>query len=122
MRALLFGTNLFTGDATLFLFARHAHRPPNVPPLSCGRIRKRGGQQVATSEPVVLHHGREGGGTGGDEARPSASTACWAAFGCRAPRSVSARRLSLSLSRKAKAQVFREEGECLAIAWVPELC
>jgi hypothetical protein len=34
---------------------------------------------VATSEPVVLHHGREGGGAGGDEVRPSASTACWAA-------------------------------------------
>ena len=28
--------------------------------------------QVATSEPVVLHHGREGGGEGGDEVRPSA--------------------------------------------------
>src|SRR5438046_995450 len=35
--------------------------------------------QVATSEPVVLHHGREGGGAGHDEVRPSASTACWAA-------------------------------------------
>ena len=35
--------------------------------------------QVATSEPVVLHHGREGGGDAGDEARPTASTACWAA-------------------------------------------
>jgi hypothetical protein len=34
---------------------------------------------VATSELVVLHHGRERGGVGGDEARPSASTACWAA-------------------------------------------
>ena len=33
---------------------------------------------MATSEPVVLHHGREGGGDGHDEARPSASTACWA--------------------------------------------
>jgi hypothetical protein len=31
------------------------------------------------SEPVVLHHGREGGAAGGDEMRPSASTACWAA-------------------------------------------
>jgi hypothetical protein len=36
--------------------------------------------QVATSEPVVHHHGREGGGGGGDEARPTASTACWAAL------------------------------------------
>jgi hypothetical protein len=35
---------------------------------------------VATSEPVVLHHGREGGGDGRDEGRPTASTACWAAF------------------------------------------
>src|SRR5258706_533891 len=36
--------------------------------------------QVAMSEPVVLHHGREGGGAGHDAARPSASTACWAAL------------------------------------------
>ena len=28
---------------------------------------------------MVLDHGREGGGSGDDEARPSASTACWAA-------------------------------------------
>jgi len=35
---------------------------------------------VATSEPVVLHHGREGGVAGHHEARPSASTACWAAM------------------------------------------
>jgi hypothetical protein len=35
---------------------------------------------VATSEPVVLHHGRGGGGEGHDEVRPSASTACWAAL------------------------------------------
>jgi hypothetical protein len=35
---------------------------------------------VATSEPVVLHHGREGGSAARDEARPSASTACWAAL------------------------------------------
>jgi hypothetical protein len=32
---------------------------------------------VATSEPVVIHHGREGGGAGRADARPS--TACWAA-------------------------------------------
>jgi hypothetical protein len=42
--------------------------------------------QVATNEPVVLHHGREGGGDGHDEARPSASTACWAALVTRAER------------------------------------
>jgi hypothetical protein len=30
---------------------------------------------------VVLHHGREGGGGGRNEARPSASTACWTAGG-----------------------------------------
>jgi hypothetical protein len=35
---------------------------------------------VATSEPVVFHHGREGGGDGHDDAPPSASTACWAAL------------------------------------------
>jgi hypothetical protein len=35
-------------------------------------------QQVAMSEPVVLHHGREDGGGSHDEVRPSA-TACWAA-------------------------------------------
>jgi hypothetical protein len=39
-----------------------------------------GRPQVATSEPVVPHHGREGGGDGHDEVRPSASTACWAAL------------------------------------------
>jgi hypothetical protein len=54
--------------------------PLNVPPLSSGRIRKPEGHQVAMSEPVVLHHGREGGGAGHDEARPTASTACWAAY------------------------------------------
>jgi hypothetical protein len=31
------------------------------------------------SEPVVLHHGREGGSAAHDEVRPTASTACWAA-------------------------------------------
>ena len=36
--------------------------------------------QVATTEPVVLHHGREGGGTDHDDVRPTASTACWAAL------------------------------------------
>ena len=40
---------------------------PNVPPLSSGRIRKRGGVRCR----------REVGGPGHDEARPSASTACW---------------------------------------------
>src|ERR1041384_85590 len=39
-----------------------------------------GRHQVATSEPVVGHHGREGGSASGHEARPSASTACWAAL------------------------------------------
>ena len=29
---------------------------------------------------MVLHHGREGGDAGDDEARPSASTACWEAL------------------------------------------
>jgi len=41
--------------------------------------------QVATSEPVVDHHGREGGGDVSNEARPSASTACWAAPRCKSP-------------------------------------
>jgi hypothetical protein len=35
--------------------------------------------QVAISEPVVLHHGREADASGRDNARPSAATACWAA-------------------------------------------
>jgi hypothetical protein len=35
---------------------------------------------VATSERVVHHHGREGGGAGYEDVRPSASTACWAAL------------------------------------------
>ena len=42
------------------LLAGHAG-PANVPPLSSGRIHKRTSGQVATSEPVVHHHGREGG-------------------------------------------------------------
>jgi hypothetical protein len=42
----------------------------NVPWLSCGRIRKPGGCRW-----------REGGVDVGDEMRPSASTACWAASG-----------------------------------------
>ena len=36
-------------------------RLPNVRLLSCGRIRKATSRPVATSEPVVHHHGREGG-------------------------------------------------------------
>jgi hypothetical protein len=32
------------------------------------------------TEPVVHHRGREGGVAGNNEARPSASTACWAAW------------------------------------------
>jgi hypothetical protein len=43
-------------------------------------------QQVATSEPVVLHHGREGGHCRSDEVRPPASTACWAALVTGIPR------------------------------------
>jgi hypothetical protein len=39
-----------------------------------------GRQQVATTEAVVLHHGREVDGDTQNEARPSASTACWAAL------------------------------------------
>ena len=34
---------------------------------------------MATSEPVVLHHGREEDGDGHHEVRPSAPKACWAA-------------------------------------------
>lgn len=37
-------------------------------------------QQVAMSESVVRHHGREETVTGHNEARPSASTARWAAL------------------------------------------
>jgi hypothetical protein len=36
-------------------------------------------QQVAATEPVVHHQGRQGGRSGHDEARPAASTSCWAA-------------------------------------------
>jgi len=35
--------------------------------------------QVAKTEPVVFHHGREESGHGGGELRPSASIACWGA-------------------------------------------
>jgi hypothetical protein len=37
-------------------------------------------QQLAMTEPVVHHHGRESGGAGHDDVRPTAATACWAAF------------------------------------------
>jgi len=55
----------------------------SIPPAQRTALEQRphqetGGCQVATREPVGLHHGREGGGDGHDEAWPSASTA-WAA-------------------------------------------
>jgi hypothetical protein len=34
----------------------------------------------AMTEPVVIHHGREVGGAGHDDVRPTAATACWAAI------------------------------------------
>ena len=40
---------------------------------------------MATTEPVVFHHGREGDDSGHDEARPTAATACWAASRSLAP-------------------------------------
>ena len=39
--------------------SRGSFRPPNVPLLSCGRIQKPRRHQMATSEPVVHHHGRQ---------------------------------------------------------------
>jgi hypothetical protein len=59
--------------------------------------------QVVTSEPVVLHHGREGGGGGHDEVRPSASTACWAASLARIP--VKHRRAALATSKPVHREI-----------------
>jgi hypothetical protein len=36
--------------------------------------------QLAITEPVVRHHGRQHDTSGHDEARPPAATACWAAL------------------------------------------
>src|SRR6185503_5212599 len=72
-------------DPHLFPLARSSrHVAPsslaNVPPLSSGRIRKPRASQQAMTEPVVPHHGERKDGAGGDEARPSASTAYCAAL------------------------------------------
>jgi hypothetical protein len=50
--------------------AKRVARPTYL--LTCGRIRKQS-CPVATSEPVVLHHGRQARRCDHDEARPSAS-------------------------------------------------
>jgi hypothetical protein len=55
-------------------------RPPNVPPLSSGRIRKRGGVRWRRASPWYITTGERKDGAGSDKVRPSASTACWAAL------------------------------------------
>ena len=60
--------------------ARQFGRPPNVPLLSCGRIRKRGGSRLRRASPWYFTTGERKDIAGGNEARPLASTAaCWAA-------------------------------------------
>jgi hypothetical protein len=59
--------------------AARLRRVANVPLLSCGRIQKGTSYQEATSEPVVFTTGDRHGVEASHEARPSASTACWAA-------------------------------------------
>ena len=54
-------------------------RPPNVAPLSSGRIRKRGGIRWRRASPWYFTTGSRQAVTH-EEARPSASTACWAAW------------------------------------------
>jgi hypothetical protein len=75
--------------ATGCLLEEHIARARSATPFLSGQrtaVKQRPHQeitsgQVATSEPVVLHHGRQGGGDCHDEARPSASTAVrWAAY------------------------------------------
>jgi hypothetical protein len=47
---------------------------------SAAAARSKEDASVEETEPVVHHHGRDGGGDPRDEARPSAATACWAAL------------------------------------------
>src|SRR6185369_6239943 len=59
--------------------SRSRRRLPNVPPLSSGRIRKAGGNRWRRASPWYLTTGEREAALSSDEARPSASTACWAA-------------------------------------------
>ncbi len=52
-------------------------RPPNVPPLSSGRIRKRRGHRWRRASPWYITTGEREGFAGGNEARPSVSYAEW---------------------------------------------
>jgi hypothetical protein len=47
-------------------------RPPNVPLLSCGRIRKPGGIRWQLASPWYITTGEKEDGSGHDEVRPSA--------------------------------------------------
>ena len=55
-------------------------RAPNVSLLSCGRIRKPRAVRKRRPSPWYITTGEREDGAGHDEARPSASTACWAAL------------------------------------------
>jgi hypothetical protein len=59
----------------------HAARPTYR--RSAAAARSKENPSVEETEPVVHHHGREGGGAGHDELRPSASMACWTAVDVR---------------------------------------
>ena len=69
-------------------------RPPSRAPLSSAQrtaVKQRPHQETGRSpsgdeRARALHDGREGGGGGRDNVRPSASTACWAARSCRPSR------------------------------------
>ena len=54
-------------------------RLPNVPLLSCGRISKPRARRWQRASPWYFTTGEKRDAAGCDEARPSASTACWAA-------------------------------------------
>jgi hypothetical protein len=63
----------------LWRLGHRTFRPPNVSPLSSGRIRKCRGIRRRRASPWYVTTGERLEQAGHDEARPSASTACWAA-------------------------------------------
>ena len=67
--------------------------------------------QEATSEPVVRHHGREGGGAGSNEVRPTASTACWAALPKEDQEDTDERRAWIA-DRKCAAECASQDDGC----------
>src|SRR5688500_854886 len=99
----------------------------NVPPLSSGRIRKRGRINSQRPSPWYFTTGEGDDGVVYDHVRPSASTACWAALARYQPRSPSLRtccgdKASLvdinvrGCQSRATAQVLQRSDDRLPVA------